>query len=199
MVPKKSRSTSVTFIGEVTFPLLKLSSPSSILHCAINLAIFMKQKSEKSDLLLYPPNIRAQPFSYGQHFWERKDGAQPCGSTLAFYAADRIRVSSKIPQPSYSYETQVLRGIGPKSLRAMLFEFFNESKEGAPLAVLWTVLKLEWASIHLVVGLTWNIERIMHLASLCFLSLNFDFVFDYQEDNMYGTIDVPLGFKVVAL
>ena len=52
--------------------------------------------------------------------------------------------------------------------------------EGAPLAVLWTVLKLEWASMHLVVGLTWNIERIMHLASLCFLSLNFDFVSDYQ-------------------
>ena len=88
----------------------------------------MKQKSEKSDLLLYPLAIGAQPFSYGQQFWERKDGSQPCGSTLAFHATNWICVNSKIPQLSYSYGTQILRGIGPKSLSAMLFEFFNESE-----------------------------------------------------------------------
>ena len=50
---------------------------------------------------------------------------------------------------------------------------------GAPLAVLWNVLTLEWASMHLIVRLTWSIEHFIHLASLCFLSLPFDFVSDY--------------------
>ncbi|KAJ8442826.1 LOW QUALITY PROTEIN: hypothetical protein Cgig2_016292 [Carnegiea gigantea] len=219
--------------------VLKLFSPSSILHCAINLAIFMKEKSGKSDLLLYSPNTGAHLLVMDTNFAK---GRMPCGSNLAFYAADWIRVSSKIPQPSYSYGTQ---GLGPKFLRAMLFEFFNESEgyngyckccavllqadntclyswlgltsprvtlgfsllissqrfpmsvleisEGAPLAVLWTVLKLKWASQHLIVGLTWSIERIIHLASLCFLSLNFDFVFDYQVYPFSGSKTIEIG------
>ena len=46
--------------------------------------------------------------------------------------------------------------------------------------VFWTVLKLDWTSRHQIIGLTWSIERIRHLASLCLLSLNFDFVSNYQ-------------------
>ena len=39
---------------------------------------------------------------------------------------------------------------------------------------------LEWASMHLIIGLTWSIKRFIHLTSLCFLSLPFEFVSDYQ-------------------
>ena len=37
------------------------------------------------------------------NLWESKDGAQPCGFTLASFVVDRIRVSSELPLQSYSY------------------------------------------------------------------------------------------------
>ncbi|KAJ8443853.1 hypothetical protein Cgig2_032677 [Carnegiea gigantea] len=93
--PKKSRSTSVNFTVKFAFPSSQLISPSPVLHCAVNLAIFMKEKSGKSDLLVY-----------GQQFLESKDAARPQLFMLAFFAAVRIRVSSKLPQQSYSYRPQ---------------------------------------------------------------------------------------------
>lgn len=72
--------------------------------------------------------------------------------------------------------------------------------EGAHLVVLWTFLKLEWASMHLIVGFTWIIEHIIHLASLFFLSLNFDFVSDYQVSHSVLSIFALLtllGFCLV--
>ncbi|KAJ8437232.1 hypothetical protein Cgig2_012501 [Carnegiea gigantea] len=145
--------------------------------------------------------------------------------------------------------SQVLRGLGPKFLKAMLFEFFNKSEgyhgycmccavllkadntclccwlgltsprvtlgfrllissqrflmsasgisEGAPFAVLWTVLMLQWASMHLIIGFTWSIERFIHLASLCFLPLPFDFVSDYQFYPFSSSKTVEIGLLLL--
>ncbi|KAJ8430548.1 hypothetical protein Cgig2_030215 [Carnegiea gigantea] len=87
-------------------PVLKILSPTPALHCAVNLSIFVKEKSGKSNLLLYPPNTGAQPLRYGQEFLESKGGVQPCEFTFALFAADRIRVSSELSQQSHSYGPQ---------------------------------------------------------------------------------------------
>ncbi|KAJ8433512.1 hypothetical protein Cgig2_006659 [Carnegiea gigantea] len=116
----KGNQGALAVYGLSSFVLI-LFSPSPILHCAVNLGIFMKEKSGKSDLLLYPPSAGVQPFSSGQQFRKSKDGAQPYGFTLALFAADQIHGSSKLPQQSYSYGPQVM----PLYLQPLIHVYAN--------------------------------------------------------------------------